>query len=45
MHTLIKSLQNIVKEGKEKGYEESKTRIILKEYLQDIILYILIYMC
>lgn len=41
MHTLIKSLQNIVKEGKEKGYEESKTRIILKEYLQDIILYIL----
>jgi predicted nucleotidyltransferase component of viral defense system len=41
MHTLIKSLQNIVKEGKEKDYEESKIRIILKEYLQDIILYAL----
>jgi predicted nucleotidyltransferase component of viral defense system len=41
MHTLIKSLQNIVKEGKEKDYEESKIRVILKEYLQDIILYAL----
>lgn len=41
MHTLIKSLENIVKEGKEKGYEQSKIRVILKEYLQDIILYIL----
>jgi predicted nucleotidyltransferase component of viral defense system len=41
MHTLIKSLQNIVKESREEGYEESKIRIVLKEYLQDIILYIL----
>lgn len=29
MHTLIKSLQNIVKEGREKGYEESKICIVL----------------
>ena len=41
MHTLTKSLKNIVEDSKEKGYEESKIRIILKEYLQNIILYIL----
>jgi predicted nucleotidyltransferase component of viral defense system len=41
MHTLTKSLQDLVVEGREKGYEDSKIRIILKEYIQDIILYIL----
>jgi predicted nucleotidyltransferase component of viral defense system len=41
MHTLTKSLKNIVDDGKEKGYEESKIRVILKEYLQNIVLYIL----
>ena len=41
MHTLTKSLKNIVDDGKEKGYEESKIRVMLKEYLQNIILYIL----
>jgi predicted nucleotidyltransferase component of viral defense system len=41
MHTLTKFLQDLVVEGREKGYEDSKIRIILKEYIQDIILYIL----
>jgi predicted nucleotidyltransferase component of viral defense system len=41
MHTLTKSLKNLVEEGREKGYEDSKIRIVLKEYIQDILLYIL----
>ncbi|HRX43847.1 MAG TPA: nucleotidyl transferase AbiEii/AbiGii toxin family protein [Candidatus Dojkabacteria bacterium] len=40
MHTLTKSLQELVTEGREKGYEDSKIGVILKEYIQDIVLYI-----
>jgi predicted nucleotidyltransferase component of viral defense system len=41
MHTLIKDIKDIVDKGKEKGYEDSKIRIIIKEFLQDILLYII----
>lgn len=41
MHTIIKSLRDLVIQGREKGYEDSKIMVILKEYIQDIILYIL----
>ena len=41
MHTVTKSLQDLVVEGRGKGYDDSKIRIILKEYIQDIMLYIL----
>jgi predicted nucleotidyltransferase component of viral defense system len=41
MHTLVKDIKDIVDKGKEKGYEDSKIRIMIKEFLQDILLYII----
>ena len=41
MHPITYKLDLLVKEYKEKGYSDAYIRNILKEYLQDIILYII----
>jgi predicted nucleotidyltransferase component of viral defense system len=41
MHTLVYNIKNIVDKGKEEGYEDSKILVMVKEFLQDILLYII----